>query len=318
METWKFISSKAAAGIPVMLLYVLESKGSSPGRRGFKMAVAANGEIAGSIGGGIMEHKFVELAKTKLQQEATAKDIFRQVHDKASRDQSGMICSGEQKIFLYKLEEADAMHVNALVQSMENFQNGTLEISNNGVRFSRDISENDFDFKHVSDEEFILKERTGFKNRIHIIGGGHCSLALSRLMRTLDFHISVYEERPGLNTVIDNGYAHHKKTITSYLDLNMLVDEGDDTYVVIMTFGYRSDDLALRALMKKKLKYLGVLGSKKKIEKMFADFRHENVDEKLLSRIHAPIGVHIKSQTPAEIAVSIAAQIISIKNEEEG
>ena len=50
-----------------MLLYVLESKGSSPGRQGFFMAVNSNGEMEGSIGGGIMEHKFVEMAKEKLQ-----------------------------------------------------------------------------------------------------------------------------------------------------------------------------------------------------------------------------------------------------------
>ena len=66
LQIWKFIDDSQKQVTPVMLLYVLESKGSSPGRQGFFMAVNTKGEMEGSIGGGIMEHKFVELAKEKL------------------------------------------------------------------------------------------------------------------------------------------------------------------------------------------------------------------------------------------------------------
>jgi len=66
LGVWKLIADSLQKKLPVALLYVLESKGSSPGRQGFLMAVNANGEMAGSIGGGIMEHKFVELVKEKL------------------------------------------------------------------------------------------------------------------------------------------------------------------------------------------------------------------------------------------------------------
>jgi xanthine dehydrogenase accessory factor len=81
-----------------------------------------------------------------------------------------------------------------------------------------------------------------------------------------------------------------------------------------MTFGYRTDDIALRALINKKFRYLGVLGSKAKIAKMFSDYKAEGWSEERLSQIHAPIGINIKSQTPEEIAVSIAAEIIKVKN----
>ena len=60
---WRLISNSIKQDIPVMLLYVLESKGSSPGRKGFMMAVNRDGAMEGSIGGGIMEHKFIELEK---------------------------------------------------------------------------------------------------------------------------------------------------------------------------------------------------------------------------------------------------------------
>jgi xanthine dehydrogenase accessory factor len=99
--------------------------------------------------------------------------------------------------------------------------------------------------------------------------------------------------------------------------LHELIDGGEDVYVVIMTFGYRSDDEALRALMGKQFKYIGMLGSKKKIEKMFAAYREENLNEHILKRVHSPIGIQVKSQTPEEIAVSIAAEIISVKNKDQ-
>ena len=102
---WRLIINSLKQNTPVMLLYVLESKGSSPGRQGFFMAVNANGEMEGSIGGGIMEHKFVEMAKEKLKaagNELRDAGIRKQLHDKsAAKNQSGMICSGEQTILLY-------------------------------------------------------------------------------------------------------------------------------------------------------------------------------------------------------------------------
>ena len=71
LRTWQFVLKQLLENIPVMLLYVLESKGSSPGRQGFFMAVNAAGETEGSIGGGIMEHKFIELAKESLKTQGT-------------------------------------------------------------------------------------------------------------------------------------------------------------------------------------------------------------------------------------------------------
>ncbi|MDQ6756149.1 MAG: XdhC family protein, partial [Bacteroidota bacterium] len=116
---WKFIFASFEKNIPVMLLYVLESSGSSPGRQGFFMAVNANKEMEGSIGGGIMEHKFVEMAKEKLAVDSwqlAEGEIRKQIHDKsAAKNQSGMICSGEQTIFLYRVDEKDISHIKNLI-----------------------------------------------------------------------------------------------------------------------------------------------------------------------------------------------------------
>ena len=109
--------------------------------------------------------------------------------------------------------------------------------------------------------------------------------------------------------------VHEKHFINDYSQLNELIQPGFNHYVVIMTFGYRTDDTALRAILNKNFRYLGLLGSGHKIQKMFDDYRKEGIAEAILQRIHAPIGLSIKSQTPEEIAVSIAAEIIKVKNQ---
>ncbi|MBC7948106.1 MAG: XdhC family protein, partial [Chitinophagaceae bacterium] len=153
-------------------------------------------------------------------------------------------------------------------------------------------------------------------NRLFIIGGGHCSLALSRLMRSMDFYVTVYDERNNLKTMLENDAAHEKHIIDSYDQLKELVPAGDTHYVVIMTFGYRTDEFALRALMHNNFRYLGLLGSKTKVEKLLNDYQRQGIPPAILQRIRSPIGLPIKSQTPEEIAVSIAAEIIQVKNKD--
>ena len=139
-------------------------------------------------------------------------------------------------------------------------------------------------------------------------------MALSRLMQTMDFYIHVYEERAEINTLHANHFVQEKHVVNSYNDLNEMIQGGEDVYVVIMTFGYRSDDMALKALIGKTFRYIGMLGSKAKIKKMFDEYRAEKINTALLEKIKAPIGLFIKSETTDEIAVSIAAEIISVKN----
>jgi xanthine dehydrogenase accessory factor len=320
ISTWKLVNQSLEDNVPVMLLYVLESKGSSPGRQGFFMAVNARGEMEGSIGGGIMEHKFVEMAREKLlavSDELLAGTLRKQIHDKQSaKNQSGMICSGEQTILLYRVQEKDASPVRNLVQSLETYENGILALTPEGIEYNNGTAQKNFEFCLQSENDWTYKEKTGYKNRLFIIGGGHCSLAFSKLMSQMDYYISIYDERKDLKTLIENETAHEKYLVNDYAELKEMIPAGNDHYVVIMTFGYRTDDKALRALLDKDFKYIGLLGSKVKIEKMFSEYRKEGIAEDRLQRIHTPVGLAINSQTPEEIAVSIAAEIIQEKNKD--
>ncbi len=315
LSIWKFIKKSFKENIPVMVLYVLESKGSSPGRQGFFMAVNAN-NMEGSIGGGIMEHKFVEMAREQLQAASYKLQVKQQIHDKAAgKNQSGMICSGEQTILLYRIQEKDISHIEKLIETLEQNKNGTFHLSPEGILFEDALPAKDFDLNLKTEEDWDYTEKIGYKNHLYIVGGGHCALALSKLMTTMDFYIHLYEDRQGLNTMEANNYVHEKTVVKDYSELAQLIPSGENNYVVVITFGYRTDDMAVRALLQSDFKYFGLLGSKKKIEKMFTDYRNKGLTEDALKKIHSPIGIQIKSETPEEIAVSIAAKIIKIKND---
>lgn len=321
---WQLIDKSLQEHVPVMLLYVLQSEGSSPGRQGFFMAVNAAGETAGSIGGGIMEYKFVEMAKQRLKEQISfdgspdnehKAHLKKQFHNKsAAANQSGMICSGEQTILLYEVLREDVAAVEHVIASLQQYGNGTLELSPSGLRFFAEAPDTDYYFSMSTEDVWLYREKTGYKNHLYIIGAGHCGLALSQMMCDMDFFIHLYDDRPDVKTLPDNSYAHEKKIVSDYGELHSLIPPGSNHYVVVMTVGYRTDDIAIRALWDKQFRYFGVLGSKSKIEKMFAEYREEGIPEEKLNAIHAPVGLAIHSQTPEEIAVSIAAEIIGVKN----
>lgn len=316
-NTWQFILNSLEKNLPVALLYVVKSSGSSPGRQGFMMSVDVNGNLSGSIGGGIMEHKLVEFVKKKLKHDKAAFNMIKkQVHSKeVSKNQSGMICSGEQTIVLLSLDKKNKTTIKNIISCLLANNSGILSINNNGIKFSKkDSYEFDHQFILKDNNEFVYSEKLGLKNTLHIIGGGHCSFALSKIASELNYRIIIYEERDNLNTIVENKHAHSIVYLDSFESLGKMVPSSDNSYVVIMTIGYRTDLVALKSVINKRYKYLGVLGSKKKIANMKEECNQIGISKKKLESIFMPIGINIKSETPSEIAISIAAQLISIKN----
>ena len=173
---------------------------------------------------------------------------------------------------------------------------------------------NDFHLEKLSDTEFTYSEKLGFKNDLYIIGGGHCALALSDLMSKMDFHISLFDDRPELNTIDKNRFAHEINIIDGYDQIADHIPSGENIYVVVMTLGYRWDEIVIRKLLDKNFKYFGVLGSKAKMAILLSTLKNEGFPVDKLQNIHTPVGLAINSRTPEEIAISIAAEIIAVKN----
>ena len=298
------------------LLYVLESTGSSPGRQGFKMLVSAEGDMHGSIGGGIMEHKLVELAKSSLKQPQTDIKIKRQIHSKSvNQNQSGLICSGEQTVTLLTLTTNDLPTINELVDGLQRGEAGTLHISPSGLDYSKTKLDDHYSYTFTSETSWSYKETIGFKKYAYIIGGGHVSRALTHVLSDLEFHCTVIDNRESLHTLDHNTEAQQKLQL-DYAQLEHHIPEGPDVYIFIMTFGYRSDLDVLRQVINKQVAFKGMMGSQTKVKQLITEMRSLGYTEAQLSSIHSPIGLAIHSRTPQEIAISVAAQIIQLQNKD--
>lgn len=274
------------------------------------MAVSSDDDFSGTIGGGIMEFKLVEKAKSLLQLNNAAVSLMEQFHDKEhATQQSGMICSGSQKIAFAPLTLTDIQTIKILEESSAENQQ-IFQLSPKGIEI---ISEIKNEFYYKTNEEWQYQETVHHRSVIHIIGGGHVSLALSELMHLLGFYVHVYDDRTDLNTMQENDFADEKHLVDYDAIENYLRATSAD-FVVIMTIGYRTDKLVLKQLLGKSFYYLGMLGSENKIKKLFEELKEEGYDDNILSKIFAPIGLNIFSQTTKEIAVSIAAEIIREKN----
>jgi xanthine dehydrogenase accessory factor len=331
LEIWQFALAKLKKKESIILLIVVESWGSSPGRVGFKMIVAKD-ELCGSIGGGVMEVDLVENAKEFLilnDKEAVEKFghklIFgtERVHRKNSANSSGMICSGKQRVIFLKLKQTDIETINLILNGINNNHQGILELTDNGLRFiTFDMKEFDAYWNSLKGKAIFVStfqdwgysEKIGLKQNLYIIGGGHCALALSEIMSKMDFHITVFDDRPNLNTLEKNKFAHRVEIIESYEKIGDFIQSSKNSYIVVMTLGYKFDEIVIRQLFDKKFKYFGVLGSKAKMKTLLKSLEKEGFDKTKLAKIHTPIGLPINSHTPEEIAVSIAAEIIQIKN----
>ena len=136
-------------------------------------------------------------------------------------------------------------------------------------------------------------------------------------MTTLPFRIVILDNRPDLETMNANRYAHERKVI-DFDSVNDHVAAGPRSWAVIMTFGHEHDRRVLERLINKQLAYLGLMGSEAKVRRLFADMRSDGIPAHALQSVYAPIGMSIGSHTPEEIAVSIAGEIIAVRNGNDG
>ena len=224
-----------------------------------------------------------------------------------------MICSGEQTVAIFLLDLTHAPTIASIAQSLDQGAPIGLHLSDRGIATAApDAVSNDRILEQL-DTGWHYRERLDNGDRIVIIGAGHVGFALSRTMNQLGFQVHLMDDREGLNTMEANEWAHERSVVDYTTIGNMIVDD-EDLYVVLVSFGYRTDEVLLRQLIRKRFKYIGMLGSAEKIATLWAALHADGFTEAELARVHAPIGSRINSRTPEEIAVSIAGEIIGVKN----
>jgi xanthine dehydrogenase accessory factor len=148
--------------------------------------------------------------------------------------------------------------------------------------------------------------------RLLILGGGHIGLALYHIALEAGFSVVVVDERPE--------FASKERFTKAELVLNCIVDDprlkevvDKDTYIVVVTHEHKQDKLAIKSLIDCDHKYLGMIGSKKKVRQTLAELEIEGITKEKLNNVYTPIGLDIKAETPAEIAVSILAELVQVR-----
>ncbi len=312
MDIWPFIEKQIGAGRTLVLIVVTQIKGSSPGRKGFKMAVLANGESRGSVGGGLMEYNLVKLALELLAGESREAFLKRQIHSPhAKEDASGLICAGEQTQAFIPLGPEDLDAISRIRQAADQGQQGKLLLSDKGITFKPQRGSGSS--QPLKQVEIWYEEHIGPPDTLYLFGGGHISLSLSQIAGLTGFRVVVLDDRPGLPTMEVNEVAHQKKHI-DYRAAASYIQHPHSSYVGIMTVSHSSDQMILEQMLGMPLKYLGMIGSKNKADKIFSNLRARGATEAALRKVESPMGIPIGGQTPAEIAVSILASLIKHRN----
>ncbi len=315
IHLWNFILSHLSQNKQVVLACVLDHQKGSPGKRSFKLAVSSSGDSIGSIGGGVMEYNIIKECKNSLLNKIPLKKIETLYHNrKAKGKKSGLICAGSQTNFIITLGKENLATIEKITDSLKYYKPGKIIFTNYGIFFKKSPqSTGNSVFKYINENDWSYEQPVCMKNIAHVIGGGHVGLAVCKVMSQLDFFVVVYDSRKDLPTVKENSYAD-KKIIGPYSNLGSIINEGTDNFIVIVTTGFESDKEALEQLINKEVGYIGLMGTKAKIKKIFNEAVKDGIKKDLLKKVHAPVGIDINSDTPEEIAISIAAEIIKEKN----
>lgn len=163
------------------------------------------------------------------------------------------------------------------------------------------------------EEQYVFRERVGRIPHLVICGGGHVAIAITEMGKMLGFTVTVLEDRPqfanharkaGADFVRCDTFKHGLSTIKG----------NSDTWFVIVTRGHRYDTECLELILKKKYAYVGMMGSRRRVAIVKDQLEEKGVSRELLDEVHTPIGLKIGAETPEEIAVSVMAEIIEIKN----
>lgn len=331
-----FYEQLAAAfkgGRSFVLVSIISSSGSTPRGDGAKMAVFENGETIGTIGGGAVEYASGQAAMEGFHSQGSWSRAFSLTGgDKA---ELGMVCGGQVEVcflyvdagnepFLKMLERIVAAYDENLdlwlVTKLMDGAAVDMGIYDpvKGIQFLRSAGElpEDYPQRFFKKRSLLLTgepswfaeplTRSGYT---YIFGGGHVAQALVPVIAGLEFKPVIYEDRehfcrealfPGVSRTIRG----------SFEDIAPSVTLTDNDFVLIMTRGHQCDYEVLKQVLKCPAAYIGVIGSRNKIartkERLLADgFTNQDME-----RIHWPIGLAIKAKTPAEIAISIAAELI--------
>lgn len=308
LKLYENLLNTLSSGRNCMLVATVEAKGSSPRSAGAYMLVDNTGRLYGTIGGGELEYRATFQAQKLLAGKQDALIEYDLSNETAAG--LGMICGGRTKVLyhIFRPEDADfAAAALELARSRKPYHLMLpLEEGKAQVCTGLDAPRRKLDDRYYT-------EQFNFDGRVYLLGGGHLSQELVPLLSHLGFCCVVGDDRaeftrpelfPGADSV----------QLVDFTDLSLPI--GPEDYLVIATRGHLADIDCIRFALKTPAKYIGVVGSRRKVKFIWSQMTSEGFTESDMNRLTTPIGIDIGSETPAEIAVSIAAQLIQTRSKQ--
>lgn len=160
-------------------------------------------------------------------------------------------------------------------------------------------------------EEFINEFK--LNTTVYIFGGGHVGLAVEPILRYVGFKTVVIDDREEYANKERFPKADRVIVIESYKQAFADIETDENSYIVIVTRGHAGDYDVLKQSLQRKNAYIGMIGSRKKVAESFALLAEEGVPQEQLEKVYSPIGLSIKAETPEEIAISIAGEMIKVR-----
>jgi len=309
---WETVKDRLDEGERVFVCLVVNHSVHSPGTTGARLALFEDGSTIGTIGGGVMELNVLARGKAGLKDRPQPPSIQKLVHRKdGDGEKSGLICAGFQTNLYYVLRpEADLAPLRDIVAAVEDDRPLEIILDPNGLRLGSSDSTLQQYSLQTNDATWRYTENAMNLRRVAILGGGHCGLSLSNMMRTLGYYVSIFDTRLRVNTMLVNDSCDEKHFIDDFSKAGSMIRAKNHTDVVVMTTEMVSDVEALRGLIGYAFPFVGVMGSRAKIAAIRKLLGAHEGSGALLDKLVAPVGLPIGSNTPDEIAVSVAAQIL--------
>lgn len=334
-KLFKTMKECLGRGTGCVLTTIIADSGSTPRGAGAHMLTFADGSApggiasAGTVGGGAVEYKAQQIAAELLQSGQSAIRAFEL--NRRDVENLGMICGGNVRLFFQYIDPADESNLRLCREGLDAFR------YNENAWMVMDITDERAWEIHIckgdgtASEEFapllgtkaLHREINGHAyyaeplvqaGKVYVFGGGHVSRELVPVLSHLGFSCAVFEDReefakaeyfPGGTEIIRGDFEDifDKVTLTGW------------DYAVVMTRGHQHDYIVQRQVMEAHPRYVGVIGSKSKVKLVMEKLEADGVPMERLRSIHSPIGLDIKAETPEEIAISIAAELIMTRRD---
>jgi xanthine dehydrogenase accessory factor len=292
-------------GRGVWLVTVLETWGSAPRPPGALLALRDDGWVVGSVSGGCVEDDLIARVRTGERVAAPALVSYGVTKEEAAR--FGLPCGGTLRLVQEPLTDTGWIDEVLSCTARHEVVARVLDLRDGSVRVEPAARGEAFRF-----DGRCLRAPFGPRWRLLIIGAGQLSRALAPIALALDFEVVCCDPREEYHLSWDVPGTRFSKAMPDDLALELQLDA--HSAVVAVTHDPKLDDLVLLEALKSPAFYVGALGSRGNQAKRKERLRLFDLDESQIGRLHGPVGLDLGARTPAEIAVSIAAEIVAVRN----